>query len=844
MYNFHRRREEEQVDAFLAAPTVRGKFLLLVGPEGIGRTYLLEAAVRRQRGIRLLTVDAGTWEDDNAAEILAAESAGLERRIGKEDEAATPIDSHLEVAISDLGSIGAFLASVVVSLPIPLALLARLLESKDTSLAGPSRKPRDALARVLDEACRSGPLLLHVRHGHEVSATLHRWLTDECLTRDSLILAFSWPTGESEASINRARLKAHRIELTPLSERELRNTVFRRFHPNGFTSRTFSALYIKSKGWPALVAASLWDLVRSGSVYTDDTGTWLSRHDRVEDVRLFAPEILEAIDAAGQTISALVELIALCGIAAPVEPLLRFLGVEERQQQDDIIDALDEALSDASPTPLLTDYGYGHPSFRGLLTYGFANPVIRQVLLSRVLPDRRAEQSLALLKFLSPRQPRAETRGRTRILLELARHSDPQAAASLSADLRWWVSRSESDSLSEIVRDDLLTGRALPGSLLQLIHSSQSRWPPHRLLALIDGVLRSGVAPNDMMFELHCLRAETLCDEGRYEEAIADAEQARLELISEDSMSAIRVYAVLGRARRMAAQTLADLQEAAANYMRAYNLAARLMQPDDRRFAIIADNLGVLLDHVGFPERAVPFHRVACRIFEQSNKADWVTSALNLAVALKHFGAHEVEEARQLLEQARTAIENSEVDSPLRRAPYAIVLDTLGSVYRRLGQVDRSLECHNRALELLTTLLGPDSRDVAVCLGNLSSLYLSTGDPRNARELAEAAVRILTHQSGETIDLATALVDLAHSVSLLGEDRQAISLLDRAVAIHRRLFGSSHLSIAGLLDTKAQLLDALGESGQAEDCRRLAQEIYDRWKAAWDSPPGGPASLP
>jgi tetratricopeptide (TPR) repeat protein len=83
------------------------------------------------------------------------------------------------------------------------------------------------------------------------------------------------------------------------------------------------------------------------------------------------------------------------------------------------------------------------------------------------------------------------------------------------------------------------------------------------------------------------------------------------------------------------------------------------------------------------------------------------------------------------------------------RPNVVISLDKLGTLLRRLGDLEGARTAYARALEITEAKLGPDDTIVAVCAFNLASVLAEMGDRAAAREIFQRALDIFKARLGD-----------------------------------------------------------------------------------------------
>ncbi|MFF8399778.1 dsDNA nuclease domain-containing protein [Streptomyces sp. NPDC016172] len=167
-------------------------------------------------------------------------------------------------------------------------------------------------------------------------------------------------------------------------------------------------------------------------------------------------------------------------------------------------------------------------------------------------------------------------------------------------------------------------------------------------------------------------------------------------------------------------------------------------------------------------------------------------------------------------EEARTAFESSllihERISNRRSTIYLIARMNLGRAQIAQGDLAAARRTLEETREGQESLLGPNHRDVATTLANLSVVYSGLGLLGNAAAAAHRAIKIDVEVYGE--DHPQLMVDfnnLASALMLSGNYRAALKWLNRAHAISVRAFGNENLRRGMCLHKMAVCKYASGE---------------------------------
>jgi len=174
------------------------------------------------------------------------------------------------------------------------------------------------------------------------------------------------------------------------------------------------------------------------------------------------------------------------------------------------------------------------------------------------------------------------------------------------------------------------------------------------------------------------------------------------------------------------------------------------------------------------------------------------------------------------------------IHSKLRGQPelQATLMDTIGTVYLGLGQLDRAQPLIEQALSIRRTRFGDDNLDVARSLFSLNRVYAERGDLARAEQLARGSLALAERHTGAD-SLQTALNSCQLGVIMHRQDRWADAerLFQRCLDIRIARLGKTHELVADPLDNLAIVAMDRMDFDTAE---RLAREALAIDKLARD----------
>jgi tetratricopeptide (TPR) repeat protein len=183
--------------------------------------------------------------------------------------------------------------------------------------------------------------------------------------------------------------------------------------------------------------------------------------------------------------------------------------------------------------------------------------------------------------------------------------------------------------------------------------------------------------------------------------------------------------------------------------------------------------------------------------------------------------------ARQILDRGAERVEREFKDQP---AVQAKLLDTLGNVYRSLGEFSQAERLLTRSLEIRHGL--KDDLDEAASLHDLGWLYHDLGDYDRAETLYRRALELRLKVLGPRhLLVALSKFNLAWLLSMTGGYVEAEALWRDVIALRRDL-GAGERDVALALFGLAALLVEKGEAGGALQPSLEALNLFTRQEGA------------
>jgi tetratricopeptide (TPR) repeat protein len=159
----------------------------------------------------------------------------------------------------------------------------------------------------------------------------------------------------------------------------------------------------------------------------------------------------------------------------------------------------------------------------------------------------------------------------------------------------------------------------------------------------------------------------------------------------------------------------------------------------------------------------------------------------------------------------------------------ALMLDELGTVLVKLGDLSEGLAVHERALRIKEREFGSEDPRIAATLNNLGCALVEQGSAARACELHERALRIEEQAFGsEDPRVAHTLNNLGYALVEVGDPTMARGLHERALCIEERAFGTEDPRVAHTLNDLGIAWRHTGDPAKARDLHERALRISER----------------
>ena len=378
----------------------------------------------------------------------------------------------------------------------------------------------------------------------------------------------------------------------------------------------------------------------------------------------------------------------------------------------------------------------------------------------------------------------------------------------------------EAARLAGASRDDRLAA----SSLIELVHvlceDKQNASRALLVASLADGVLLRAGDDQKLRALLTRYRGGALYTQGSYAEA-KETFRAAYAL-------ATKVFGERDWETNANLAELARVAEAQGDYSQARKLGDQAVAaaiehfgPNNPTVAALLNNLAMAVDSGGDPEAAIAYHRRALAIKEKAlgpETTSTATSLNNLAIILIQKPAG-LDEGQQMLERALAIREKAlGPEHPF----VATTLGNLATVWRKRGDLAKSLELLERSLAIKTKAYGPVHPNVANSLAELGQTYSAWGKEALALDFFFRALEVRKKALGPTHQ------QTLHASNLVAGSLITLGRCDEA----RPMLGANLLVLEKLEEGKSSALaEALSLSADCELTRArpaVALELLER----------------
>lgn len=307
---------------------------------------------------------------------------------------------------------------------------------------------------------------------------------------------------------------------------------------------------------------------------------------------------------------------------------------------------------------------------------------------------------------------------------------------------------------------------------------------------------------------------------GRYREAktMLEAERERSEALGDRALQG-ELLAALGWVEH----ELGDDEASTKLLTSAY--AELLAIGEDQLAARVAADLILVHARLAKPEQARAWDVHAQALIDRVDGDPTLRADRLIALAVTADGAGEYRDALRLFEEAAALLEAELGPDSLRLAR---MLDELGAVHSRLGELDAAEAAQQRALQLIEAALGAAHPEVGAAHFNLGNTAYRNGDLVGARAHFERAIAIVEPALGREHAVVTGSLTGLGAVALgEGNDADAAANFRAALTRVEARVGASHPDLVPPLVNLGIALKRAGEYAEAEAAQLRALQLLE-----------------
>lgn len=248
-YNFHDKEAVDRLVSLLRQESAESRIVYVVGEDGSGRRYLVEAAVHEARKtaskLRRIALDFDGYEtSDDFLERYAGYQATKHAlpTIGI-DQAARELQRRLVVRGPSLELCTIY--SIAIQIVGSASRLSRFFD-RYLPRSAERLQPTQALAVLLEQLTDEGPLVFHLLDIVQVPSPFVQWCGQQVMIHPSLVVVLSGPL-ETGGDKLLPGIQSTRFEIAPFERSQLQETLATHFGDVGFAESLTQMLWINPR---------------------------------------------------------------------------------------------------------------------------------------------------------------------------------------------------------------------------------------------------------------------------------------------------------------------------------------------------------------------------------------------------------------------------------------------------------------------------------------------------------------------------------------------------------------------------------------------------------------------
>lgn len=243
---------------------------------------------------------------------------------------------------------------------------------------------------------------------------------------------------------------------------------------------------------------------------------------------------------------------------------------------------------------------------------------------------------------------------------------------------------------------------------------------------------------------------------------------------------------------------------------------------DCMEYAVDMSNLALVFDQLHIYDRAAEYYKKAAEL-----KKDYSGESLSYADTLNNLAIvyNQMNKQEEALKLHNQVLEIRDAKLGRGHEDYLHSLYHLGNTYELLGDYDKAIECHTKALKknVFSTL------DLADAHGALARAYEAKGNFKKAIYYYEVCLDLIEKARGnDNFYYMINVLTLASVCEKAGLLDLAVEYCEKAVDIRRELMSENHLDFMNSLNSLAALCCKAGQYDKALEIHREVLDIVER----------------
>ena len=296
-------------------------------------------------------------------------------------------------------------------------------------------------------------------------------------------------------------------------------------------------------------------------------------------------------------------------------------------------------------------------------------------------------------------------------------------------------------------------------------------------------------------------------------------EQMRKNLLAD-------IDALLLKAETVLSNTEKTIEERKSEALNAYREADKTAQEIDcpaEKYIKLLNKYGNFLGRYAYYKESIEVNMRFIQLSEETNGQNEITASSynNIGAVYDDLGDYD-----KALEYHFKALEIRKDVLGENNADTAGSYNNIGNVYDKLGDYDKALEYHFKALEIFKEVLGENHPNTAMSYGNIGVVYVKLRDYDKALEYLFKDLEIYKEILGENHhDTAMSYNNIGVVYVKLRDYDKALEYQNKALEIRKAVLGENHPDIATSYLNIGAVYDILGNYDKALELYNKALEI-------------------